>query len=471
MTNQWNGSAVMEEFAKIAKEQGFLSSELKKNDKDVVGNAKIPTPVKDHRRYEPTEEYDVTDHKCIMEDAHPDKKKQLAEAQGDGGVVENNMEQQEADINVATNMPSGSLVGIHAELINDLVKLANKCEKEGNVKAALRIDETIRSLSHRPFDGGLLIKEAFWPALLGLVGSIVGPAALDWLVNKVTTDKFGRPTYIEKTDLKGKTSRVPRGQGLKNVGLAAGAIGAGISVAYAFGDKLMSRKEDLATDVQDLYNTLQKVSSESPSAKNALMKLYPFAAFVKTMNVSTQDGFQKFVTEYNKFKSTIYPQVKLDASKADQVELKEKWYWPFSDVNKIKSQLSDVEADFKDMDEIIKNLNASAAKIGEGIKQDIKQEPELNIDPGIKGLQQILSLHGFMDKKWEVPVDGNLDEQTITAAKELEELLDANLDSFRQSKGIKFNAIGSIISNDQLKIDPVTLLKLIDLAELQLKKE
>ena len=114
------------------------------------------------------------------------------------------------------------------------------------------------------------------------------------------------------TDSSGKISRVPRGQGLKNVGLAAGAIGVGISVAYAFGDKLMSRKEDLATDVQDLYNTLQKVSSESPSAKNALMKLYPFAAFVKTMNISTQDGFQKFVTEYNKFKSIIYPQVKSD---------------------------------------------------------------------------------------------------------------------------------------------------------------
>jgi len=470
MTNQWNGSSVMENFAKIAKEQGFLSSKLK-DDKDVVGNSKTPTPVKDHRRYEPTEEYDVTDHKCIMEDAHPEKKKELAEAQGEGGVVENNMEQQEADIKAATNMPSGALVGIHAALINELVKLANEYEENGNTKAALRIDETIRSLSNRPFDGGLLVKEAFWPALLGLVGSIVGPAALDWLINKTTTDKFGRPTYVEKTDSSGKISRVPRGNTLRNVGLAAGAVGAAVSVAYAFGDKLMSRKEDLATDVQDLYNTLQKVSSESPSAKNALMALYPFAASVKTMNISTQSGFQKFVTEYDKFKSTTYPQVKLDASKSAQVELKEKWYWPFSDVNKIKSQLSDVEADFKDMDDIIKNLNASAAKIGEGIKQDIKQEPELKIDPGIKGLQQILSLHGFMDKKWEVPVDGTLDEQTITATKELEELLDANLDAFRKAHDIKFNAIGSIIQNDQLKIDPVTLLKLIDLAELQLKKE
>ena len=99
MTNQWNRSSVMRDFEKIAAENKLLQTDLNPDNKDFVGNPSTPTPVKDHRRYEPTEEYTkVKDSlKDLLNKAHP-KTIETVKSDGAGGVVENIMEQQEKDI-------------------------------------------------------------------------------------------------------------------------------------------------------------------------------------------------------------------------------------------------------------------------------------------------------------------------------------------------------------------------------------
>ncbi len=239
MGKQWNSSSVMQEFEKIAAESGLIVTDLNPEKKDFVGNPSTETPVKDHRRYEPTEEYDVTkgEGKDLVEKAHP-KTIELAKADGGGGIVENILQQQEKGIEVATKMPSGALHGVHAALIEGLVEKANEMDKKGKHKEAKRIDETIRRLASFPFDGNHLVKEAWIGTLIGLI-SVLAPAA--WI-------SMGR----SKTPGGGRGRRAPMGK----AGIITTLLGGAVTLMSAFGNKLTSRKENLATDIKDLYDIL-----------------------------------------------------------------------------------------------------------------------------------------------------------------------------------------------------------------------
>jgi hypothetical protein len=478
MTNNWHGSSVMEEFEKIAKEQGFLSSKLKEN-KDVVGNAKEPTPVEGHRRYEPTEEYDVTDQKCIIEQAHPEKKKELAEAQGDGGVVENIIEQQEVDIEAATNMPSGALVGAHAHLIQNLVKIANDLEDQGNYKAASKIDEVIRKLN-RPFQDSQLRKEAFaWGPALGLLVGVVAPLAIDWVMGKVSKPEIsgGEKTVETETTTDPKTGKettkqiskttptTKKTKGIGKGGYIISAIGTGLSIIGLLGNRITSRKEGLKIDIKDLYDALQNVSKKSPSAAGALKKLQPFLSTMETLNLSEENDFKKFVTEFEKFEKITLKQIELDILKSAEIE--DVSYTPYGGSERLKAKFDDVVSDVKDMNELIKKSKEVGAVLSQNIQQEMQTTEETisTLSPGVKGLQEILSYRGFLNKKWNTPLNGELDNNTITAAKELEQMIDQfikekniNKDSNQKVKIIKDNQINP-------ELIPENLYRLLDLLE------
>lgn len=239
MSREWEGSTVMSEFLKIASESGLISSDL--DHKDGIGNPTKDTPVKDHRRYEPTEEYDVkTEPADMIEKAHPNEawmseKSTPVDSMGNGSLVENVKEQQKKDIEIATKMPHGTLIGIHAQLINELVKMANQLEDEGKIKQATRIDETIKKISscHK------LKKESAW-----------------WLIPAL--------------------------------------IAGGVTGAKMFGSKFTSMQENLVTDAKDLYEELLDKSDVSNSIRAAGQLIEPFVTKLESVDLSTKQGSDEY---------------------------------------------------------------------------------------------------------------------------------------------------------------------------------
>ena len=80
----------------------------------------------------------------LVEEAHPEPV-YVAEALGDGGLVENQNEQHEKDMAVVNHMPNGKLIHLHASCARDLLKLACECEVAGELEAA----EVITTLAER----------------------------------------------------------------------------------------------------------------------------------------------------------------------------------------------------------------------------------------------------------------------------------------------------------------------------------
>ena len=65
----------------------------------------------------------------LVSGAHP-KSVELVEAMGKGGLVENTIEQQNHNIDVALSMPSGNYMGRHAALVESIIKFAKKSESD-----------------------------------------------------------------------------------------------------------------------------------------------------------------------------------------------------------------------------------------------------------------------------------------------------------------------------------------------------
>lgn len=107
-------SIVMEEFFKIMSPQVKTASDSKEDIED--------TKVK-------------SDDKSIIEKAHPESV-YVAEARGDGGLVENEIETHKKIMDIIKKMPNGNLVGRYAAAIVDLVKEANKCDVDGKKEEA-----------------------------------------------------------------------------------------------------------------------------------------------------------------------------------------------------------------------------------------------------------------------------------------------------------------------------------------------
>jgi hypothetical protein len=246
MSIEWERSEVMSEFLKVAAKSGLISPDL--NHEDGVGNPTKNTPVKDHTRNEPTKEYGVkTEPADMIEKAHPEqawmaKNSTPVHSMGDGSLVENVKEQQKKDIEIATKMPHGTLIGVHAGLIAELVKLANILEDEGKFKEATRIDEAIKKISACPFDRGHLCKESAW-----------------FLIPLLLAGGFG-------------------------------------GAAKMFGHMLTSKQENLRIDLDDLYNKLIDNGERSKSATAAAKLLAPFQSRLSKMDISTKEGSDEYAS-------------------------------------------------------------------------------------------------------------------------------------------------------------------------------
>lgn len=84
---------------------------------------------------------------CIVEEAHPEEV-YVADALGDGGLVENEKEIDDKIINMINKMPTGSLVNRYAkvEVLKDLVKLADYCDDLGKTQLADKITEVVKEM-------------------------------------------------------------------------------------------------------------------------------------------------------------------------------------------------------------------------------------------------------------------------------------------------------------------------------------
>lgn len=110
----------MKEFLKIAEEQ------------DMLGLNKIampePNPRQEDLKTIEEKKHKRSPEKSIIEEAHPDPV-YVAEARGDGGLVENNMETQKRLIEIINKMPTGSIVGRYASCALSLKKIADVCDE------------------------------------------------------------------------------------------------------------------------------------------------------------------------------------------------------------------------------------------------------------------------------------------------------------------------------------------------------
>ena len=87
----------------------------------------------------------------LIEQAHPEPV-YVAEALGDGALVENQNEQAKKDHDIINMMPTGLLIHNYAACFNDLIKLAEECEAAGDLESAEVVAELARGvMANLPF--------------------------------------------------------------------------------------------------------------------------------------------------------------------------------------------------------------------------------------------------------------------------------------------------------------------------------
>lgn len=453
MNKEWNSSPVMKEFIKIAAESGLITTNFKPKGEDFVGNPSRETPVKGYRRYEPTEEYNVTKVEDLVQKAHP-KKIQVADAMGEGSVVENLNEQQKKSIDVATKMPGGTLIGVHAKLINELIKIANKFDNLGKYKEAVLIDQTIERLTYFPFVYSHLYKKAWiWPVVNILVG-IFAPAVIDWFRTKPGPTKYS-PRVL----------RMPEKKLVGFKGRAASLVMAGVGVLGLLGNKITSLQEGIREDTQDLIDALSK--TDSKSAKKALEILNSFAPQLLQSDLGNEKGVKDFINITEKINSSL---PSLEKYISIYTKLEDPSVTGFGLSSRIEAKFEDFKTSLQQASKIIAQLTSVGAKTNENAISDLRQTSDISLTPNknsnIQSLQQILFNRGFpLGEKWEGEISGVIDNKTIIAAKELEEKLDRILQDFAQKEGISGSFKGQIVQDNNIIIDPYKLSKILTLTE------
>lgn len=406
MTNkEWERSSVMQEFEKKAAELGWMTTNLNPKDKDFVGNPS-KSPVGPFRN-ETGKEYGVT--KEIGEElvgkAHK-KSPTMADAMGEGALVENIVEQQKKDIEIATKMPNGALVQVHAALIQSLVKIANNLEEQGKYKEAMKVDAVIEKLALPFVNKHVITKEALWPAIF-------------W-------------------------------------GLTA-LMGAGTAANMGF---FSSVRGELTTDLKDLYEILKIAgqskwysSTTSPSAEKAAQLIEPFISKFQGFSFKDEKDAAKYTDVITQFKPVI-DQVGVLISKMELELGESRWFQFGADrVTRVKAKYSDV---VKDFDFIISKLS----EIGKSV-QDSKVT---SIKPsGISGLQSILVENGLLES---AKADGQMSQETIKAVQNLEQWLNNRLSVL----GIKKSFTNKIVSDGKLIMEPEKLQEIITLIKKEASK-
>lgn len=118
MSKIYDKSEVMNEFFKTAMEKTALPQ---------------PNPYEEDKKT--IEEKRIPVEKHVMELAHPEPE-YIANAQGDGALVENEIENQRKMIDVVNRMPTGNLTGRYAMMADVLLKIADTCDRLEETEAA-----------------------------------------------------------------------------------------------------------------------------------------------------------------------------------------------------------------------------------------------------------------------------------------------------------------------------------------------
>lgn len=412
MSREWNGSSVMPEFVRIAKETGLISTDFEK--KDYVGNPS-ESPVGPFRNNPSisgkkegltvdsnSKDYGVTKEtgKELIDKAHG-KSPTMADAMGKGGLVENIVEQQEKDIEVATMMPKATLPGVHAALVRELVKLADRLDSAGKHTEAMRVDETIGRISGRPFE-----KTAFWPLLIGLVGGI------------------------------------------------------GASAYYGLGQYLTSLRESLGEDTKDLLEVFEKAESKgSTAAEEAVKILTPISNAFEGLDLKDKAQFEKYAQQAQALESAM-PQLKSILAKTKLEVGTHRWYdFGFDIASRLDEKMSDVEKGLVETKQLMAKALSEAGRGSAG--------GAMPAGGGVADLQKLLFERGFGGKKWSGKVTGTMDEATASAAAELERMLDSAI--AQSNLGLKGSMAGKIVSGGQLAIDARKLNRIVELLEAKTK--
>lgn len=137
----WDTSKVMREFAKIAEDKDLLM---------VKTAAPSPNPHKEDKKVVEEKRLKKKE-KSILEEAHP-KPVYIAEARGDGGLVENEIETHKKIMEIVNKMPTGTLVGRYATTISKMVKLAEYCDEIGEQEAADMLTENAADMVEKLAD-------------------------------------------------------------------------------------------------------------------------------------------------------------------------------------------------------------------------------------------------------------------------------------------------------------------------------
>jgi hypothetical protein len=426
MTREWNGSQVMEEFAKIAAESGLITTDL---GDPIVGNTDKKTPVEGHRRHEPGKEYSITKEtgEELVGEAHPDDAT-LAESMGEGGLVENIVQQQEKDIEVATRMPSGALFGKHAELVNGLIALANSLEDEGKTEAAVRVDHAIGRITRFPF-GGDFHKEAWaWPFMTALL------APLKWI-------------------------------------LWGGAAG---GTWYTFGAKLTSLRESLSDDIGDLIEVADSVGEGQPAMSalvgNLRAILMPYTAkFRQPIPVPGQEAeLRQYLADLDHFGQDL---AKVSSIIGALAAVPDEWYkFGLGAKSRLKEKLSDVQKTFSETMAAVKGMaEAGQKKMEAGPDTPRPEAAKTEIPSDIAGIQALLAENGM-----KIPQTGVLDDATKEALQRLESQIDANLRRDPETAEIlkrrRWNVSGVLLHPDGTVISPDMLRRLLSVSALVVAK-
>lgn len=411
MSKEWNGSMVMPEFVKIAKDMGLISTDFEK--RDYVGNPS-ESPVGPFRNNPSISEkaegltvdrnskdYGVTKEtgKELINDAHG-KSPTVADAMGKGGLVENVVEQQEKDIEVATMMPTGTLLGVHATVVSELVRLADRLDGMGKHREAMRVDETLGRLVGRPFD---LRKMAFWPMLVGAIATGVGSSA--WL---------------------------------------------------GLGKHLTSKRESLAEDTKDLLEIFEKaVSKGSTAAEEAVTILTPMSAAFAGLDLKDQAQLQKYAQQVQTLSGAM-PKLRSVLAKTKLELGTGRWFHFGLDIaSRMDVKMTAVEDGLQETKELLRQAQTLA-----GQQAGTSETAAVG---GVADLQKLLFERGFRGKKWSGKMTGTMDEATRAAAGELEKMLDEAI--AKSGTGLQGSMVGKIMSGGKLAIDVGKLNRIMELLE------
>lgn len=404
MSAEWNGSRVMDDFVKIAAESGLISADLSpESDDKVVGNPHKDNP--EWTRHEESEDYGVTDGTGadLINKAHPDRV-ETADAMGDGGVVENQNEQQKKNVEIATRLPHGTLVGVHASLARELVRLANELDDAGNGKAAARIDRAIRRLGKRPFARAEIDKRGAIFTTIALISALVA-------------------------------------------GLGAGQHFLNFS----------GRTESLYDDIKDLIEVAQS-AGEDASVSALSLKLVRILSPYQTrfMVVPTPDNkaalatFVKHLQSFGRKLPQIESLVKMMVVAGGGAQL---YYLGFDVEGRLKDKMNSVKESYM-------RLSAAVLDAAQAGKQKLK--PSTFTAPAPAKTPSGPGNISRIQKMLGVPVTGKLDDATKRALKGVEMSLELVLADILSRKG--WQVSGMILRPNGTVMNAESLKRLMELA-------